>query len=172
MNITPQTYRNYFETIAINNKLIGHVTGDEDNKRFYALDIEEVLNGLRRNFTGYSLILEDFESKFSDQLADNIREYHQSAFSIVKNYDARADGNDALTTILDSTYAIVKQIITKVRKDYRNRVLSGLDINSFQLHKVGPILTAAYGYRCTFSFNQPANLAFVPAQWDNEDPAK
>lgn len=172
MNITPQAYNNYFETVATNNKLIGHVAADENNKRFYALDIEEVLTGLRRNFTGYSLLLENMESNFADGLSDNIREYQQAAFSIVKNYDVRADGHDALITILDTAYNIAKQVLTKVRKDYRNRVLSGLDINSFHLHKVGPILTSAYGYRCTFSFNQPAGLAFVPAQWNNEDPAK
>lgn len=170
MIITPKTYADYFETIATNNKLIGHVAGSDDTKRFYALDIEEVLTGQRRNFTGYSLILENMESNFFDGLSDNVREYQQAAFSVVKNYDARGTSHSALITILDEAYKIVKQIQSKIYKDRKNRVFSGLDINSFHLHKVGPILTSAYGYRCTFQFNEPAWLKFIPADWNNETP--
>lgn len=172
MILTPKAYNDYFETIATNNKQIAHVAGSDDTKRFYALDLEEVLTGQRRNFTGFSLILENMESNFYDGLGDNVREYQQAAYSIVKNYDRRNDGHDVLVTILDDCYKIVKQIQSKIFKDRKNRILSGLDVNSFHIHKVGPILSEAYGYRCTFQFNEPAWLKFEPSQWDNETPLK
>lgn len=164
MIITPQTYYNYFEAIATKLKLIEH---SGSNKRFFALDVEELLTSFKADFTGYGLILENFDSSYFDHKADNIRQMPECAFSIVKIYDRRNSDNSDLVTLKTATYAAVEQVIAKIRKDYRDRVLSGLETDSFKTHWVGPIAGNCFGHRCTFSFNQPASgLTYDASKWN------
>lgn len=164
------TYVNYFQTVAVNNKLLLHVVGDTSNKHFFHLDIEEVLGGQRFEFKEYALVLENADGSLADAYSDNIREVPNCAFSIIKQFDVKMGSNDDKIKILSDAYIIGKQVITKLRKDRMNRVLSHLDMNSFRYHKVGPIMGGAYGYRFTFNFDQPAYLAFNTAEWNNETP--
>ncbi len=167
-NITE--YVNYFQQAAVNNKLLLHVVGDKANKHFFNLDIEEVLGGQRFEFKNYALVLEDVDGGFADALSDNIREVPNCAFSIIKQFDVKMGSHTDKVTLLSDSLVIGKQIVTKLRKDRMNRVLSHLDMNSFRYHKIGPVMGSAYGYRFTFNFDQPAFLKFEPSQWNNETP--
>ncbi len=169
MIITPATYTNYFKQAAINNKLIGHnpplVT------HFYALSIEEILNDARSDWDGgFTMVLENLEANFNDLKNDNERAFPACAFSIIKQFNPKTGDYDDLRALIDQAYNICYQVISKIRKDYKNRILSGLEISSFHLHYVANILNSGFGYRCTFNFNQPASLGFDPTQWNNETP--
>lgn len=165
MIITPKTYKDYFEAIAKSNIAIAH---SGSNKRFFALDIEELLTSFKADFTGYGLIIENFDVSFFDHKADNTRQMPSCGFSVVKIYDRRNNLNEDLVHLKDETYKIVEQIISKIRKDYRDRVLSGLELDSFRIMWVGPIAGNCYGHRCTFNFNQPATgIVYDESKWSS-----
>lgn len=164
MIITPSTYKDYFENIAVKNKAILHSGSD---KRFFALDVEDLLTSFKADFTGFGLILENFDVSYFDHKADNVRQFPECAFSVVKIFDRKNNDNDALVALKNTSFTTVEQIIARIRKDYRDRVLSGLETDSFKIHWVGPIAGNCFGYRCTFSFNQPASgLAYDASLWN------
>lgn len=161
------TYINYFKTVAQNHKSLLHVDGSKT--AFFRVDIEDLLIGQIQDHKDYALYLENPEIKFNDQSnSDNPRELFMCAFMIVKPITTPND-IDAIKTVLHESHQIGKDILKKILKDLRNRVLSNVNINDWAFNKVGPIAEGLYGYRCVLVFDQPALLKWENTNWNNED---
>lgn len=164
-----EKYVEYFETASVNHKQLLHVVGDKDNQHFFHLDTEEFITNTYY-FKGWACVLENIDGGFYDGGSDNIREQPNGAFSIVKKHDIKSGTHSEKVTLYKTAYTIAKQFIAKMRKDRMNRVLSGLEIDSFVYHTVNNVMGGCFGYRVTFKLNQPALLKFEPSAWNNETP--
>lgn len=172
-------YISYFETAAINHKLLLHNNGAApgSTKRitFYEIDIEDILKALKLDNKYMSLLLESPEYRPSDAKSDNIRNHTTGAYVVVEEV-IMGDKVDRRNK-LEATRKVAQQIIAKIINDNKRfstkrtgPEIKGFDVNSVRFQKVGPILTNHYGWRVEFTFNDTFEnqLQLDEADWNNE----
>lgn len=104
-------YTAYFEEIA--GLYLGHA---KNEKHFYRKGLNEFLQGLSTNVNYPSLLLENYDFKYSDNGGDNVMKIRTIAFLVI---DHAADIEDykRIDSIKDSTELIVDKIYNKIRRD-------------------------------------------------------
>jgi hypothetical protein len=164
-------YNNYFKVACVNHKSLLH--NDTTNKRFYPVDIEDVLNGLKISCKEAFMILENPEFKPFDAGSDNFRKIIRGAFVILK--EAKIGDNSDRERILDECQVIAEDITSKMINDTKKGNLDKtypfrieLDLNKVNFNKVGPLMTNMFGWRVEFALNESFNLAFDESKWNNE----
>ncbi len=168
-------YIEYFETAAINNKVIAH-DPTSNVPTFHEVDMETVLTSLRLNNFRMSLIVECPEYTVDDQKSDNIRALNGGAFLILK--EVKKDDKVDRRKVLDDTLDVAEQFVSKILNDCRiylqnkfhPNVIKGFDANSVRIQKTGPFGPNYYGWRVQFTMNQTFKngLQLNENEWNNE----
>lgn len=159
----------YFNAIATNHKEIGHT---EETKRFFRMNIEEILSG-SRTVTHYPfLVLENFEQRLGASALDNIQKYQTVAFMVLDK--VAIDNFDAQDEVMQSTLNICEQIVAKIKKDmldYKSRasgyteLIKDLNVNNISFNAVSNVFDNCYGYRVTFTINEQFKETYNPIHW-------
>lgn len=166
----------YFETVAINNKVLAHAPNAPIKRiTFYEIDIDTILNAVRLDLKYTSMLIECPEFKPDDGKSDNIRDMSTSAFLIVK--EVIIGDIVSRRNALDETLTVARQVVSKMLNDSKkarlnmaNSIMKDFDVNTARFFKVGPICNNLYGYRVEFTLNQrfSKNLQLDESEWDNE----
>ena len=158
-------YSAYFESLAKRLVDIGHTNA---RPKFCRFNIEEVIDGLATDLdtTTPVLLLESFEGRFFDNGSDQAFDEQAGAFLIMQQ--AGASDFAAQNAIIDRAKRIGRKMIARLRKDSRRQVpgaLSQFDLSKVEYQKVGPVFDNCYGYRFTFSWEEPTALVVDEADW-------
>src|SRR5688572_29145943 len=105
-------YVDYFRDIAVHHKLIAH---SEQNKRFYRMNIEEVLSALKTKLeyvNKAALVIQSYEKSIDDFYSDNLRDVKNGLFMVVKKVNDRDFNHEE--TISAETELITYSILSKM----------------------------------------------------------
>ncbi len=166
-------YLAYFEAAATSNKLIGHTS---ENKRFFSITIDELLNVQKAKSSEISLYLLPPQIKPTDALSDNVRKVFIGEFLILKNTNAK--DLSTIGAVLDETQDVAEQIIAKMKNDQSKFLMNknhpwkikGLDLNTVSITMNGPLMGACYGWGVDFQMNQTwtDKMLINNADWHND----
>jgi len=160
-------YKDYFENIARKQASIRH---EENNKEcfFYIEDwnnTQPIAQKLARQAGNAILVLEEYDDEVNDSNADNNRVSIYGAFVVIKHVsDSRGDKD----TAKEDCRRIAKSIVHKLKWDALNGVLNTqkivckMDSRGFS---VGPVFNNYWGWRYSFAWTAPENIALNPADW-------
>lgn len=168
-------YIKYWEDAAVSNRAIHHLS-DPKYIAFKRVNIDEVWQSIKLNMKGKVVILENPEIRTSDALSDNTRKLLSGAVLFIE--EVQKDNFDDEVTKCDELEIIAQQFMAKlindVKKFKQNKnhpyKLKGIDQNTLQLNKVGPVFGNWFGWRLTFVLNQSFenNLVLDNADWLND----
>lgn len=167
--MSPSEFIDYFESIAKNNRAIGHIPNDANHKRFFRFDIEELLGSMANRFRALSLVLEHPEDREEDNLSDNPRLIQQCAFWIVSPIGSNKDF-DAVNAVREQCYNVSHQVYTKLRNDASIGVYKGFKRGTFQRTAQTDISGTVVGYRCSYVMENSIQYNLNPDEWFNEKP--
>lgn len=159
----------YFQSIA--DKLVGV----SDFHHYDVLEFLDNQNNGKVNTSNYVLFLETYQAEISGQYLDNLRHQKTASFMILRKLPTRDSDEKPLTSakakalVLAESERLVLEVIAKMKSDKTNphlRFMRGLDLTSFQLFKLGPVLSGAYGWRAEFQFHDQAKLTLNKELWN------
>jgi hypothetical protein len=165
-------YIAYFETAAINHKVIAH-DPNNDHHTFYRL--EDILNGMSLKNKHLCLVVETTATKPNDEKSDNIRKLKTGAFAILQY--VTKDDVAALDAAFDLTEEVAEDIVSKILNDTRKSksvtkppIPIQVDVNTINITPMGPMLDNHYGWKVEFTINSRFSngLQLDESKWNNE----
>ncbi|MFY0628681.1 MAG: hypothetical protein JXR07_20480 [Reichenbachiella sp.] len=165
---------NWFEDVAINLKVIGHVT-DEEGKSRFARNIDELIEGLRRKTpcTELTLVMDEPYGQLQSPAPDEFQDVPVTTFMILKKVKEN-DWQDE-DVVFDAAKKAAFKIWSKALKEkkdfYTGENLTGIMKNlspgTFRYRKEYLRGHWLFGVHCTFSFVDPINteLVYDAADW-------
>lgn len=165
-------YIDYFETAAINHKVIAH-DPNNDHHSFYKL--EDILNGMSLKNKHLCMVVENTETKLNDEKSDNIRKMKTGAVAILM--PVANDDINGIVTAFDLTEEVAEDVASKILNDTRkSRSVTKPTIpiivepNSISITPLGPMLDNCYGWKVSFTINSKFSngLQLDESKWNNE----
>lgn len=144
------TYQQYFEKF----KTAGLV-----NSMYVIdlLDLDTASNDLRSgNYKPDHLVLESFTVLTEEVTADTIFDQVHGAVLLLSPASLRTFGQSEKTALLNSTYqkiATLKRAMIQDKYQTCGSIMRGLDVNSIEINKIGPVMNQLYGWRLQFQVN-------------------
>lgn len=167
------TYTQLFREIAASHKAIQHKEGQEmhfvrmirSGGPFPTLDLKEFINSKKVKLHYPAMVLESYDSTYSDNLSDNIKKTPLAAFIILDK--ASASDFDEIDSVLDKTEEIGEQIIAYLRSYFELQKNQLFDMNSVSSERVDLPAEQLYGTRFNFSLPVTSTPAFYhnPDNW-------
>jgi len=167
--VLEQTLADYFENIAIKNKLILHT----DQTPRFAVGADAANNLMKDvlNIKEFCLVFELLEGSIINNGADTDNEEVPFALYIVKKL--RESDYEQRTAVYDGAKTIIRQIVSWIYKDINKRVVAyDHPISSFKKQsknyiKIEGEMSGVYGYRLDCYVNPPIDLTFNAAEWNS-----
>lgn len=170
---------NYFEQAAVSNKILKHDASGNGIVSFREMDIDEIMNGLKTDLVGITLVLESMEKRLFDALSDNKRKPITIAFLVVE--DTIKGDKESRRNAFDKCELVSEQIIAKVINDvikYQRTKshpwkLKGFDPNTVRCQLVSNLWGYWCGWRTELTLNQTwlHNLKLQNDDWTNDTAA-
>lgn len=171
--LTPESYRDYFEQLAVESKDILH--NAETHKQFLCVDMDEVEEGTFQtdvtNQDDWMFILEDMTGRIGGEDAKHLSVIANGAFLVLKH----CEKGDRVTEriILDDAFKIGKKFLAKMKKDMEeyaatgnDNVMSQFKPNSIKFEKLKAVLDNCFGYRFEFEAAKGEMLKYDESDWN------
>ena len=171
--LTPETYKEYFENLATQNKAIAH--NAETHHQFFCVDMDEVeedsFNYGSCDINNWTMVLEDMTGRFSGDDSEHLNVVTFGAFLILKKCEL---GNRTQERqIMDDAFRIGKQFLAKMKKDQRqynglanDNVMAHFKPSSVTFQKLKATFDNAFGYRFEFETGKGEILKHDEADWN------
>lgn len=170
--LTPETYRAYFEQLAMGNKRIAH---DPVLKRqFFCVDMDELdedsFNYGGCDINNWTMVLEDMTGRFAGDDSEHLQVVTFGAFLILKKCEL---GNrEQEREIMDDAFKIGCQLIARMKRDQKqynaltnDNVMSRFKPASVTFQKLKAVFNNAFGYRFEFETGKGETLKYDAADW-------
>lgn len=152
------SYIEYFRRLASEHKEI---------KRFYMMDINEILDGLRSTVQYPALILENLSGSYIASNLDNPLEVINGGFLIIDHLKNPDDFQGEIA-LIDRMKEIGQQVIARMLHDHlkceslAEKAIPGFDVNTVTFEVLGPVFDNDFGvlfsfrnaYICCFDYEQ------------------
>jgi len=156
-------YVDYFKTVAINHKLIGHT---EEEPHFSRMNLVELEQKLSQYLNFPAIALEDPYVPSSGSYP-NLRESWRGALMVVFNVSDQSD-YDTIQEARNTGMAICRQIRGKMINDRRKGLIEGLNPESFVIElSPEPIDNQFWIVRLSWTTSTQFEN-FDPQYWNNE----
>ena len=155
----------YFRQLAIDNLAIAHNPALKAEKRFYRLDVWEIIENTEK-VSHMSLVLERMQGGWTPE-QDNRQRIRRGAFSIIQSTPS-IDDFEAIEALYDEAELIAEQFVARMRDDKLRCdffFLKEFDPEKAEFFQIGPVFDNAYGCRVEFEFNTKANLQYDDSKW-------
>ena len=125
----------------------------------YPIDILDMQTATEeiRKLKSPILVCEDFTVSTIAHKADNINDNFMLALLVLEKFTVRNNKAADKSALLQSTYSSIKEIknLMIAGKLSTCEFVSGLNIESMLIEKVGPVLDQHYGWRLSFDIITP-----------------
>jgi hypothetical protein len=124
------------------------------------LDLDTASNDLRSGkYKPDHLVLESFTVLTMETNADTIFDQFHGAILVLSPASLRTFGQTDKTNLLNDTYKKIATIKRAMIHDKYNTcgIMRGLEVESFEIQKIGPVLNQMYGWRLQFHMNVSLN---------------
>lgn len=164
-----QFYTDYFKNLAYKLKAIGPKVAEKDT--FFVIDdldnMRELIDAIKRGAAGTILVLELFDDALNDYDTDNNQSIISGAFAVLMQVSGKAGEIDRRTAKAEGR-KLARKIKHKIKWDNLdgtlniNNILSKINGDGFA---VGPVAGNYFGWRYTFEWRSPENIALIPDDW-------
>lgn len=168
--ITEEQYIEYYKTLAMLHKGIGHVPGKKDAFFFIPMqyDLSAIDTAIRNSKSVPLLALDAQRGNFDDNSSDSFVQIIEGQFTVI---DKAEVGNQAtIQQAQNKCLTIGLQLIAKMKQDARKRKLMHeivqFSVKDVQYDPVGPMQQNHYGYTFLFKLTCPLGLRVEPELWD------
>ena len=170
--LTPETYKQYFEQLAMSNKKIAH--DPETHHQFFCVDMDEVdedsFNYGGCDINNWTMVLEDMTGRLSGDDSEHLQVVTYGAFLILKKCE---EGNRKQEReIMDEAFEIGKQFLAKMKLDQKqynglsnDNVMSRFKPASVTFQKLKAVFNNAFGYRFEFETGKGEILKYDAGDW-------
>lgn len=140
----------YFEALAT--KYVGH---SPTEKRFFRKGLDEFMQSLVIDSQTPVMLLDKYDFRYSDNLADNMFKDRTIAFIIAGRIND-IDDYESMDTVYDDCEEIIDNIVNQIRYDMnppRHDIMKFSNLNNIQATPIQNTADGNYGYYVTIDIS-------------------
>lgn len=155
----------YFKQLATEHVDLLH--NDTTNKRFYRLELDEILTGMQSAKSFPALVLEGYSFSFDDKQSDNPAKLRHGAFVLVDSVSDPGDF-DRIHEVWDELESIGDDILARIKVDKRDRTspVRSFNFESVEANLIGTEYGNLYGIRYTFTIESTFLSDVDESRWN------